>query len=87
MSLGLYVSSATESFERRCLRRRTSGARQALAVIPSCDALSCETAKFPAHVEVERTPRDGFGGAIAMPDYLRSQLQVLTESRILGVIL
>lgn len=83
MSL-LYVKSATKPLERRYLRRRTSGARQVLAVIPSCYHLLCETAKLPAHAKVERTRRGGFGGLAAMPS---SQLQAIAVASILGVIL
>ena len=82
-----YVSNAIRSIEWQCLRRRTLDARRVLAVIPSCCRLLCEAAKFPAHVEVERTRKDGFGGAVAMTGYLSSQSQFIAAAQFLDVIL
>ena len=62
-------------------------ARRALAVNPSWFILLCEAAKFPAHVEVERTRKDGFGGAVAMTGYLSSQSQSIAAAQFLDVIL
>ena len=47
----------------------------------------CEVSRFPAHVEVDRTRKDGFGDAVAMTDCLSSQLQLIAVGRILGVTL
>lgn len=84
--LRLRVSNAAETFDYWCLRRRTLGARRVLAVIPSCNALLFEVARFPAHVEVERTRRDG-GDSLAMMDDSSSRFQCIAVARILGIAL